>query len=138
MSIKPGTPTYKVSYTDKQRRLEGRRREQATVVFQERYAKRSGLESTNSGVKRRLSLGQLRVRGRRAVDHALYLKVAGWNLLRAAASGKLRGLVAAALARLGAALVFWLMMIMMGKTRWRRNRTDTGISIFCPSALLGP
>ena len=69
--IKPGTPTYKVSYTDKQRRLEGRRREQATAVFRERYAKRSGLESTNSGVKRRLGLGQLRVRGRRAVDQAL-------------------------------------------------------------------
>ena len=43
--IKPGTPTCKVSYTDKQRRLEGRRREQATDVFRERYAKRSGLES---------------------------------------------------------------------------------------------
>ena len=69
--IKPGTPTYKVSYTDKQRRLEGRRREQATAVFRERYAKRSGLESTNSGVKRRLGLGQLRVRGRRAVEQAL-------------------------------------------------------------------
>jgi hypothetical protein len=106
--IKPGTPTYKVSYTDKQRRLEGRRREQATDVFRERYAKRSGLEATNSGVKRRLGLGQLRVRGRRAVNHALYLKVAGWNLLRAAASGKLRGRVAAALARLGPELVFWL------------------------------
>jgi len=106
--IKPGTPTCKVSYTDKQRRLEGRRREQATDVFRERYAKRSGLESTNSGVKRRLGLGQLRVRGRRAVNHALYLKVAGWNLLRAAASGKLRGRVAAALARLGPALAFWL------------------------------
>ena len=121
--IKPGTPTYQVSYTDKQRRLEGRRREQQTKVFQERYAKRSGLESTNSGVKRRLGLGQLRVRGRRAVDHALYLKVAGWNLLRAAASGKLRSLVAAALARLGAALVFWL-PLMLGKTRWRLARAD--------------
>jgi hypothetical protein len=106
--IKPGQPTYKVSYTDKQRRLEARRCEQATDVFRERYAKRSGLESTNSGLKRRLGLGQLRVRGLRAVSHALYLKVAGWNLLRAAASGKLRRRVAAALARLGHALVFWL------------------------------
>ena len=106
--IKPGTPTYKVSYTDKQRRLEGRRREQATDVFRQRYAKRSGLESTNSGLKRRLGLGQLRVRGQRAVNHALYLKVAGWNLLRAAASGKLRGRLLAALARLRPAFVFCL------------------------------
>ena len=110
--IKPGTPTYKVSYTDKQRRLEGRRREQATDVFGERYAKRSGLESTNSGLKRRLGLGQLRVRGRRAVNHALYLKVAGWNLLRAAASGKLRRRVAAALAGIGVALCFCLAFML--------------------------
>ena len=107
--IEAGKATYKVSYTDKQKRLEGRRREQETDVFRQRYAKRSGLESTNSGVKRRLGLGQLRVRGRRAVQHAIYLKVAGWNLLRAAASGKLRGRVAGALARLGAARIFRLL-----------------------------
>ena len=87
-----------MSYTDKQRRLEERRREQQTEPFQQRYAKRSGLESTNSGLKRRLGLGRLRVRGRKAVQHALYLKAAGWNLLRAAA----------ALARRRAALFFWL------------------------------
>jgi DDE family transposase len=117
--IEPGEPTCKVSYTDKQRRLEGRRREQATDVFRERYAKRSGLESTNSGIKRRLGLGQLRVRGRRAVNHALYLKVAGWNLLRAAASGKLRGRVAAALAHSGAALWFCLVFIVQAAHVYR-------------------
>ena len=106
--IEEGKSTCKVSYTDKQKRLEGRRREQETDVFRQRYAKRSGLESTNSGVKRRLGLGQLRVRGRHAVNHAIYLKVAGWNLLRAAASGKLRGRVVGALARFGAAPVFRL------------------------------
>ena len=108
--IELGKSTCKVSYTDKQKRLEGRRREQETEVFRQRYAKRSGLESTNSGVKRRLGLGELRVRGRRAVNHAIYLKVAGWNLLRASASGQLRGLVARALARLRAARAFWLVL----------------------------
>jgi DDE family transposase len=106
--IEPEKSTYKVSYTDKQRRLDGRRCEQETEVFRQRYAKRSGLESTNSGLKRRLGLGHLRVRGRRAVNHAIYLKVAGWNLLRAAASGKLRSGVARRLARFGAALWFHL------------------------------
>ena len=106
--IEVGKSTCEVSYTDKQKRLEGRRQEQETEVFKERYAKRSGLESTNSGIKRRLGLGRLRVRGRGAVAHAIYLKVAGWNLLRAAASGRLRGRVARALAGLGAALVFCL------------------------------
>ena len=95
---------YRLKYTDKQRRLEERRQEEKTDVFKKRYAKRSGIESTNSGVKRRLGLGKLRVRGRKAVFHALYLKVAGWNLLRAVASGRL---VAAAKARLGPARWFW-------------------------------
>lgn len=106
--IEPGPTTYTTSYTDKQRRLAGRRCEQETDVFRQRYALRSGLESTNSGLKRRLGLGRLRVRGRKAVFHALYLKVAGWNLLRAAASGKLRDRVVRRLAHLGAALRYWL------------------------------
>lgn len=123
--IEPGQPTCKVSYTDKQKRLEGRRREQETDVFRERYAKRSGLESTNSGIKRRLGLGQLRIRGRRAVNHAIYLKVAGWNLLRAAASGKLRSQVARGLAFLRAALGFCLAyrvwMVVIGGRRLART-----------------
>ena len=102
--IKKKADRYRLSYTDKQRRLEERRQEEKTDVFKERYAKRSGIESTNSGVKRRLGLGKLRVRGRKAVFHAIYLKVAGWNLLRAAASGRL---AAAAQARLGPARWFW-------------------------------
>ena len=80
---------YTLKYTAKQRRVEERRREQATAAFRERYAKRSGLESTNGGLKRRLGFGRLRVRGMKAVAHALYLKVAGWNLLRAAAALKM-------------------------------------------------
>jgi len=91
---------YKVEYTPKQRRQEERRREEDTAAFRERYAKRSGLESTNGGLKRKHGLGELRVRGRPAVRHALFLKVAGWNLNRATASGKLTTKVAAILRRL--------------------------------------
>jgi hypothetical protein len=82
--------TFTLDVTDKERRLAGRRVEEATEVFQERYAPRSGIESTNSGLKNRLGLGRLRVRGRGSVFRVLLHKVAGWNLLRAAASEKLR------------------------------------------------
>ncbi len=85
---------YRVEIDAKQQRLEERRREQATPAFQERYARRSGIESTNSGLKRRLGLGQLRVRGSPSVFHSILLKIAGWNLLRAAAAAKVRELVA--------------------------------------------
>jgi hypothetical protein len=102
MQTKPGGRST-LSYTDKQQRLSGRRREEDTDAFRERYSRRSGIESTNGGLKRRMGLGQLRVRGMKAVSHAIYLRVAGWNLLRAVASGKLVGKVAAAMGRLGLA-----------------------------------
>ena len=50
---------FTLEFTDKERRLAGRRVEEQTEVFQERYAPRSGIESTNSGLKNRLGLGRL-------------------------------------------------------------------------------
>jgi len=84
---------YRLEHTAKQRRLAGRRRETATEVFRERYRVRGGIEGTNSGLKRRTGLGQLRVRGRLAVFHAIYLKIAGWNILRASVCDKMREIV---------------------------------------------
>jgi hypothetical protein len=90
---------FTIEFTDQAHRTAGRRREQETAVFQERYADRAGIESTNSGLKNRLRLGKLRVRGRGSVYRVIWHKVAGWNLLRAAASQKVRAVVAAAMAR---------------------------------------
>ena len=84
---------FTLDVTDKERRLAGRRVEETTEVFKERYAPRSGIESTNSGLKNRLGLGRLRVRGRGSVFRVILHKVAGWNVLRAAASAKLRAWV---------------------------------------------
>jgi len=117
---------YTLDYTAKQRRQESRRREQDTDAFRERYAKRSGLESTNSGLKRKHDLGQLRVRGRPAVRHALHLKIAGWNMNRATASGKLASKVAEILRSLGfggrLAACFSLFLAVMNASRpWCRD-----------------
>jgi len=84
---------FELSFTDQARRLAARRREAETDVFRKRYSERSGIESTNSGLKNRLGLGRLRVRGRGAVFRTLLLKVSGWNVLRASASEKLRAMV---------------------------------------------
>ena len=81
---------YELEFSDKDHRLAGRRREQETPVFAERYATRAGIESTNSGLKNRLGLKRLRVRGRGSVSRVILHKVAGWNVLRAAASKELR------------------------------------------------
>jgi len=84
---------YKLEHTAKQRRLASRRREQDTEVFRERYKIRGGIEGTNSGLKRKTGLGRLRVRGRLAVFHAIYFKIAGWNILRASVCAKMREIV---------------------------------------------
>jgi hypothetical protein len=84
---------YQLDHTAKQRRTASRRREQATQVFRDRYKIRGGIEGTNSGLKRRTGMGRLRVRGAPRVFHAIYLKVAGWNILRASVSAKMREIV---------------------------------------------
>ena len=58
--VKKQGDCYVLEHTAKQRRLAGRRREENTEAFRERYSVRSGIEGTNSGLKRRTGLGQLR------------------------------------------------------------------------------
>jgi hypothetical protein len=89
---------FTIEFTDKERRLAGRRVEEATDVFKQRYAMRSGIESTNSGLKNRLGLGHLSVRGMGSVSRVILHKLAGWNVLRASASKKLKAWVASRVA----------------------------------------
>jgi len=84
---------YCLYHTAKQRRLAGRRREEATDVFRDRYRIRGGIEGTNSGLKRKTGLGRLRVRGRPRVFYSILLKITGWNILRASVCAKMREIV---------------------------------------------
>ena len=79
-----------LTVTAKQARLAQRRKRQQSEAFGEEYRIRSGIEGTNSGIKRVTGMGCLRVRGMSAVKMSVLLKVAGWNLLQAARKG-LRG-----------------------------------------------
>lgn len=79
-----------LTHTGKGRRLAARRREQDTEAFREAYSIRSGGESLFSGAKGKLGLDRLRVRGSPAVSYKIWMKLAGWNVLRAAASERLR------------------------------------------------
>jgi hypothetical protein len=91
--VKKNGDGYTLEHTAKQRRLAARRREENTEAFRERYRVRGGIEGTNSGLKRATGLGQLRIRGRPAVFHAILLKVAGWNMRRAVVCAKMRKIV---------------------------------------------
>jgi hypothetical protein len=95
---------YCLYHTAKQRRLAGRRREENTDVFRDRYRIRGGIEGTNSGLKRKTGLGQLRVRGKPRVFHSILLKIVGWNILRVAACAKMRREIVYARANMA---VFW-------------------------------
>jgi len=76
---------YRLEHTAKQRRLAARRREEQTDAFRDRYRRRGGIEGTNSGIKRRTGMGRVRVRGKTRVFSEILLRLAGWNILRAAA-----------------------------------------------------
>ena len=82
---KPPGPDY-VAKDDAQKRLEARRAFQQTDEWKQLYKPRAQIEGTNSGLKRRLGFGKLRVRGQRSVFCVLLLKATGWNILRAAAA----------------------------------------------------
>ncbi len=66
-----------------ERRAAERRKHQQTDAYRDLYRWRSGIEATNSSLKRQLGLKRLRVRGFKAVKLAILLKLTGWNLLRA-------------------------------------------------------
>ena len=80
--------------TPKQKRLAARRKEEQTEEWRTAYARRAGLEGTNSAIKRKTGLGRLRVRGRKSVFNAIFLKTAGWNILRALQSKKMKTKIA--------------------------------------------
>lgn len=81
-----------LEHTPAQRRLAARRAEQATEAFRENYRIRAGGESVNSGLKRRTGMGRLRTRGLRRVRMAAMFRCAGWNVFRALAALKKRGI----------------------------------------------
>ena len=81
-----------VYHTARQRRLASRRAEQATDAFRENYRIRAGGESVNSGLKRKTGMGRVRTRGSPRVGMAVLLRCAGWNLFRALAAFRKRGI----------------------------------------------
>ncbi len=122
--VRPGRDGYDLVHTAKQRRVAGRRREQATEVFRQRYRRRSGIEGTNSGLKRRTGLGRLRVRGRPRVFMAIYLKIAGWNILRASVCAKMRQYVHARAQTTVLAAYSWPALAQTA-CRWLTKRRKT-------------
>ena len=71
-------------YTEAQFRCAQRRVRENTPEFRDVYRWRSGIEGSNSHLKRRTGAGRLRVRGMGPVRLAVTLKVLGLNILRCA------------------------------------------------------
>ncbi len=96
--VKRAKRGFRIAHTAKDRRLEKRRKKEATDEFRKVYSKRSGIESTNSGIKRRTGMSRLRVRGKESVFQAMILRMAGWNIFQAAKTEKAREYVRKAMA----------------------------------------
>ena len=107
--IQKSSKGYKLRHTAKDRRIAARKRETQTDVFKERYRARGAIEGTNSGVKRKTGLDELRVRGFEAVSHQVYMKITGWNILRACGCAKMRKIV---LKRASSAYLFVISLIL--------------------------
>ena len=107
--VKPSRGRFVLRHTPTERRLAGRRAQQATDAFRKDYAIRAGIESLNSGLKRKMGMGRLRTRGRPRVRMAVMLRCAGWNLLRALAATKkqIKRAAAAAASILCRPLMHW-------------------------------
>lgn len=103
----------------------GRRREvEQTEAFRAAYRPRSGIEGTNSCLKRRVGLGRLRIRGRPAVRSVLLLKIAGWNLLRASTTKTLRARVAAIMKKIASLRALGVFQSLIRRTKTLRKLRD--------------
>jgi len=87
---------YVLDHTALQRRSAARRAEQATEPFRSGYRIRAGVESLNSGLKRKTGMGRLRTRGLARMRMGILLRCAGWNVLQAVRAFKARRKVVAA------------------------------------------
>jgi len=73
---------YVLAFTRSQMATALRREQENKEAFKEKYAIRSGIEGTNSELKRAHGLGRLRVRGRPAVEFAVFMKTIACNVKR--------------------------------------------------------
>jgi len=102
---------YVLRHTPAHRRSAARRAEQATDAFREHYSIRAGIESLNSGLKRRMGLGRLRTRGMARMRVAVALRCAGWNMFQAIRG--LKKLGKDLLAALAAARAAWRRLLRL-------------------------
>jgi hypothetical protein len=72
-------------------KLENRRAMEQTPEWKKEYRKRSGIEGVHEAVDRTTGIKELRVRGAKAVNTAIWLKVTGWNIRTAAKIAANRG-----------------------------------------------
>jgi hypothetical protein len=80
--VKINNESVSISYTASQMNIAKHRQYELTEKFKKSYRMRSGIEATNSNLKRRFHLERLRVRGLAAVGLVASLKALALNILR--------------------------------------------------------
>jgi len=80
---KCGKQNYEFRYTEADLRTVDRRKFEATAPFKNEYRRRSGIEGLFGRLKQFTPLRRLRVRGRSAVSHSIYMIFAMHNVMQA-------------------------------------------------------
>jgi hypothetical protein len=104
----------------------------------ENYAIRGGGESVNSGLKRKTGMGRLRVRGSPRVRMAVLLRCAGWNLFRALAALKQRGIKDLAAVFAASALIRTLVCRIIRLPEPFRRLDRRNIALWPEMSVLAP
>lgn len=79
-----GRQTHRWQYSHDRVAQYYRRLSEKTEAFKENYRWRAGVEATISRLKHQMGLATLRVRGRKSVKYAVYLRALGLNIMRTA------------------------------------------------------
>jgi Transposase DDE domain len=108
---------------ERAKRNAARREEQQSEAWRARYRRRAGIEGVNRGLDRRTGIKELRVRGMKAVAHAVYSKVMGWNIVQSARALRKQAIAArkAQRAAIGM-LIEWMKMqiaMLVAHMLWR-------------------
>jgi len=83
--VKEGKKGFYLRYTAKEVRLAKLRIREKEDGFRKIYAMRAGIEASNSEAKQTTGLGDLRIRGMRAVTFSIIMKLVGLNIRRTTA-----------------------------------------------------
>jgi len=128
--VKTGKKRHYLRINLKALRIAGRRAREQTPEFKDKYRWRSGIESTFSGMDKKMGVKRLRVRGLFAVGYCARLKAIGVNIFRATKVRRVLdalGTTPEAVISVAGSIIFVVKELFLSRWRQLRNIFHTAI-----------